>query len=199
MFHEKEVINFNLLNADVVYRPNFLTTEAANIAFQNILSETSWQHDDITVFGKTYKQPRLTALFGNNGVPYSYSNITMHPEPFSGILKDLKEAIEETTGHEFTTCLVNLYRDGNDSNGWHADNEKSLGRNPTIASLSLGNMRRFKMKHNTIPNQKLDLDLSHGSLLMMSGETQHTWKHQIPKTKKIVEPRINLTFRNLKT
>jgi alkylated DNA repair dioxygenase AlkB len=157
-----------------------------------------WQQDDITIFGKTYRQPRLTALFGNNGKPYSYSNITMKPEEFTPDLLEIKKRIETKTKAVFTTCLLNLYRDGNDSNGWHADNEKALGEYPVIASITLGQERYFHLKHRTRKELKHKLLLEHGSLLLMQGETQHQWLHQIAKTKKPIGERINLTFRVIK-
>jgi alkylated DNA repair dioxygenase AlkB len=110
---------------------------------------------------------------------------------------DIEQKIEAYTDETFTTVLLNLYRDGQDSNGWHADNEKELGVNPVIASVSLGASRFFHLKHNTDTSQKLKLELTHGSLLLMEGATQHFWKHQIAKTAKAVAPRINLTFRKV--
>jgi alkylated DNA repair dioxygenase AlkB len=110
----------------------------------------------------------------------------------------IKNEIEEICQENFTTVLLNLYRDGKDSNGWHADNEKELGRNPIIASLSFGAERSFHLKHNSISDAKLKITLENGSLLLMKGETQHFWKHQIPKTAKPIGSRINLTFRILK-
>lgn len=154
-----------------------------------------WQQDDITVFGKTYAQPRLTALFGNNGKAYSYSNITMFPHIFKGELLDIKKKVDEEIGEVFTTCLLNLYRDGRDSNGWHADDEKELGQDPTIASISLGHERYFHLRHKNDKSLRHKMLLEHGSLLLMRGGTQHFWQHQIPKTSKNIGERINLTFR----
>jgi len=110
----------------------------------------------------------------------------------------IKNEIEEVCQENFTTVLLNYYRDGKDSNGWHADNEKELGRNPVIASVSFGAERSFHLQHNTIKEHKLKITLEHGSLLIMKGSTQHFWKHQIPKTAKIIGSRINLTFRIIK-
>ncbi len=114
-------------------------------------------------------------------------------------LLDIEQKLRAYTDETFTTVLLNLYRDGQDSNGWHADNEKELGVNPVIASVSLGAARFFHLKHNTETSQKLKLELTHGSLLLMEGTTQHFWKHQIAKTAKTVAPRINLTFRKVIT
>jgi len=194
--NEKTVLN--LPNAEVVYIPNFYALEKAD-SYLKILKETiEWQQDSITIFGKTYNQSRLTALYANNNQPYTYSNITMSPKAFTKELQDIKRDIEQTANHQFTSVLLNLYRNGNDSNGWHADNEKELGKNPVIASLSLGSPRMFQFKHLKLKDQKYKLILEHGSLLLMKGEMQHYWLHQIPKTKKEVGERINLTFRKIK-
>jgi len=187
-----------LKDAEISYDEHFLSYNEASTYFDVLRKETDWQQDRIKVFGKEYDQPRLTALFANNKNPYTYSNITMHPTPFSPVLLEIKSKIEKTLNQTFTTCLLNLYRNGQDSNGWHADNEKELGKNPVIASVSLGAERLFHMKHRTDKTQKLRLNLADGSLLVMSGSTQHHWLHQIPKTKKNVGERINLTFRIIK-
>ena len=193
----KEKQHFKLPNAELIYIPQFYSTEKSNLYFKIIETETNWQHDDITVFGKTYKQPRLTALYGESDQSYSYSNIVMHPEPFTNTLKEIKDNVASISNFNFNTLLINLYRDGNDSNGWHADNEKELGEKPIIASLSFGEERPFHFKHRTIKTQRHKLILEHGSLLIMKGEMQQYWLHQIAKTKKQIKPRINLTFRKL--
>jgi alkylated DNA repair dioxygenase AlkB len=190
-----EEINLNLPDSEISYVPGFLNTESANSYFETFKNTIPWRQDDIKVFGKTYAQPRLTALYGNNEKPYSYSNITMHPLAFTNELLEIKEAIESKSDVVFTTCLMNLYRDGKDSNGWHSDNEKELGKNPVIASITLGQERFFHLKHRSQKDLKHKLLLEHGSLLLMRGETQHHWLHQIPKTAKPIKERINLTFR----
>lgn len=191
----KEKIELNLPDSSIVYYPEFFNLEESDQYFNSLLKTIKWRQDDIMVYGKTYKQPRLTALYANNNEPYSYSNITMLPLEFTSELKNVKQKIDNFAQVEFTTCLLNLYRDGQDSNGWHADDEKELGKNPIIASLSFGEKRLFKLKHKTNNNLKKDLELHHGSLLLMKGPTQHNWLHSIPKTKKKVGKRINLTFR----
>lgn len=191
-------INLQLPDSDIRYFSNFMNAEKANLYFEAFQKKIPWQQDDIKVFGKTYAQPRLTALFGNNGKPYSYSNITMQPHEFTSELLEIKKQIEAKTNVIFTTCLLNLYRDGNDSNGWHADNEKELGQRPVIGSITLGQERFFHLKHRTRKELKHKLLLESGSLLLMQGETQHQWLHQIAKTKKPIGERINLTFRVIK-
>lgn len=194
----KEKITFDLPDAEIEYFPHFFDANRASEFFQRLKNEIPWQQDNITVFGKTHPQPRLTALFGNEGKPYGYSGIVMHPHLWNPLLMFIKSEVDEACSHNFTTVLLNYYRDGKDSNGWHADNERELGRNPVIASVSFGAERSFHLQHNSIKEQKLKINLQHGSLLLMKGTTQHFWKHQIPKTAKPIGPRINLTFRIIK-
>lgn len=191
-------IFLNLLDAEVIYYPHFFDKDEADSIFAELTNEIPWQQDDIRLFGKTHAQPRLTALFGNEGKPYSYSNIKMQPHPWTSLLQKIKLQVEHVSDTIFTTVLLNQYRDGKDSNGWHADNEKELGINPIIASVSFGTERTFQLKHNSDKDQKKSILLEHGSLLLMKGTTQHFWKHQIPKTAKPIAPRINLTFRVIK-
>lgn len=196
-FHSEPLV-LDLPDAEIIYYPQLFDKEQADTIYYELLKEIAWQQDNITVYGKTHPQPRLTALYGNDGKPYSYSNITMQPKPWNSLLQKIKYYIEASTECQFTTVLLNQYRDGKDSNGWHADNEKELGTNPIIASLSLGEERVFQLKHNTISEAKKNIILEHGSLLLMKGSTQHFWKHQIPKTTKPIGNRINLTFRSIK-
>jgi alkylated DNA repair dioxygenase AlkB len=198
LFSSEELQNeqhLELPDAKIVYFPNFLSTEEATYYFSTLKKETTWQHDDIKVFGKTYKQPRLTALYGDEGKSYSYSNITMHPTTFTTALLEIKNKIESICDAHFNVVLLNLYRDGSDSNGWHSDDEKELGKNPVIASVSLGTKRVFQLRNKENKKLRHNLELTDGSLLLMRGSTQHFWQHQIPKTKKVIDPRINLTFR----
>ncbi|GAA4957252.1 alpha-ketoglutarate-dependent dioxygenase AlkB family protein [Algibacter aquimarinus] len=191
-------INLEMKDGNVVYYPNFFNKNQADIFFENLLQSINWQQDNITVFGKTYLQPRLTAFYADNSKNYKYSNITMKPHHFSGDLLKIKTNIETKLDIKFTSCLANLYRDGNDSNGWHADDEKELGINPIIASISFGEKRVFHFKHRYNKELKKKLVLDPGSLLLMKGATQENWLHQIPKTKKQIGERINLTFRIIK-
>ena len=191
-------IKLLLPDADITYYPYFFSLEEASALFKIFLKEIDWQQDDIKVFGKIYKQPRLTALYGDDGASYSYSGITMFPKPFSSVLKEIKNRIEEVSEVKFNTVLLNLYRDGSDSNGWHSDDEKELGENPVIASLSLGVERVFQLRYKKDKKLRENLLLRNGSLLLMAGATQHHWQHCIPKSKKIMSPRINLTFRIIK-
>lgn len=193
----KEKIILKLPDSDIIYFPGFIPLEKAQQNFQYFEETIPWQQDKIKVFGKVHDQPRLTALFGNNQKPYSYSGITMHPHLFTPELSQIKNAIEKVADTKFTTCLLNYYRDGKDSNGWHSDDEKELGTNPIIASVSLGAERFFHLRKKADKTQKHKILLESGSLLLMKGKTQHCWQHQIPKTSKPIGSRINLTFRIL--
>jgi len=195
---QPEPIELHLPDATIIYYPHFFNKIEADTIFAALEKEIPWQQDEIRVYGKVHAQPRLTALFGNEGKTYSYSNIKMQPQPWNLLLQKIKSHVESVSNTKFTTVLLNYYRDGKDSNGWHADNEKELGINPVIASLSFGAERTFQLKHNSDKDQKKSIVLEHGSLLVMKGTTQHFWKHQIPKTSKPIGPRINLTFRIIK-
>lgn len=192
---EEKKIHLNLPNADLVYFPSFFSETKSTHYFNRLLSETNWKQDNITVYGKEHAQPRLTALYGLNEQVYTYSGLSMNPKEFTPLLLELKTAIETITHKQFNAVLLNLYRDGNDSVGWHSDDEKELGKNPTIASLSFGVERFFQLRDKATKKKRHNLLLEHGSVLLMQGETQHYWQHQIAKTKMIQTPRINLTFR----
>ena len=198
MLLDLENKKIKIKDGELYYDRFFLNNIEANKYFNLLKKEIQWRQDNIKIFGKIYPQPRLTALYANNNKSYSYSNIKMHPITFTPTLFDIKSKIEKRLNSQFTSCLLNLYRNGQDSNGWHADNEKELGLNPVIASLSLGAERVFHMKHRNDKKEKLKINLTNGSLLVMRGKTQHHWLHQIPKTRKKVEERINLTFRIIK-
>jgi alkylated DNA repair dioxygenase AlkB len=193
-----EPIVLNLPDAEIIYYPHFFDKKEADVIFEQLRNEIPWQQDDIRIYGKIHPQPRLTSLFGNEGIAYSYSNIKIQPHHWNPLLQKIKSYVESVTNTNFTTVLLNQYRDGKDSNGWHADDEKELGTNPIIASVSFGAERTFQLKHNSDKTQKKNIVLEHGSLLIMQGTTQHFWKHQIPKTSKAVGSRINLTFRVIK-
>ncbi len=187
----------HLPDAEIRYVPHFLPVSLANTYFDDLFHHIPWRQDPITVFGKTHLQPRLTSLHAHTLDSYSYSGIVMTPQPMTQTLQCIENRIYQLCDESFTTVLLNLYRDGKDSNGWHADDEVELGKNPVIASLSLGAPRFFHLRHNQDPKQRYKLLLEHGSLLLMGGETQHHWKHQVAKTTKKVGPRINLTFRKI--
>lgn len=195
--NSKEPVQFDLPKADVYYDPHFLTENEADHYYKHLMEELEWQQYYIKLFGKNRPQPRLSALYAENEAEYTYSGLTLQPLKFPPLLLQLQQKLKDKTDLDFTHCLANLYRDGNDSMGLHADDEKELGRDPVIASISLGAVRTFRLKYKEEKDLKLDLELEHGSLLLMQGSTQHFWKHELPKTKKKISPRINLTFRKI--
>jgi alkylated DNA repair dioxygenase AlkB len=160
-----------------------------------LLAAIDWRQETATIMGRRVPIPRLTAWHGEAG--YVYSGIRMSPMPWNAPLLELRAAAEACAGQAFNSVLLNLYRDGRDSVSWHADNEPGLGRNPVIASISLGAVRRFQLKHRQ-SGARVALDLAHGSCLVMAGATQHHWVHQLPKTAQPVGPRTNLTFRSMR-
>jgi alkylated DNA repair dioxygenase AlkB len=179
----------------IIYR-NFFEELESDLLFNELLNNTKWRQDKIRMFGKEVDLPRLTAWYGNQGKSYKYSGINMNPDTWTPTLLLIKERVEKVIELNFNSVLINLYRDGNDYVSWHSDDEKELGKNPTIASVSFGATRRFLLRHQLNKDLEIvDLSLNHGSLLIMKGSTQHFWKHQVPKTAKVKTERINLTFR----
>lgn len=189
---EKEL--FQVENGQYLFIPNFFSIEEGNYLFSRLDSTISWKQEKMNMYGKEVLFPRLTAWYGDSDRPYSFSGITLTPLPWTEELLQIKRKIETKTSAIFNSVLLNKYRDGSDSISWHTDAEKELGQNPIIASVTFGGTRNFQLRHRDT-GEKINLELSHGSLLIMQGELQHFWQHQIPKTKKQVDPRINLTFR----
>lgn len=186
-----------LKNADLILYKKFFSQAQSDHYFTDLLKEIDWQQGRIRVYGKMYDEPRLSAWYGDSGTSYTYSGITRHANVWTDTLSEIKHSIEMVSGVSFNSVLINLYRDGQDSVGWHSDDEPELGKNPFIASVSLGESRVFQLRHKTQKDQKYALNLQSGSLLLMRGETQHFWQHQIPKSQKQLNQRINLTFRNI--
>jgi alkylated DNA repair dioxygenase AlkB len=174
----------------------FIDANSADDIFRRLIKETPWEQRDIVVFGKKHREPRLSAWHSEPHISYTYSGILRTPQPWTPLLVELREKCEFSSGANFNAVLANLYRDGNDGVGWHADNEASNGREPTIASLSFGASRRFDFRHRET-KQTIRVQLDSGSLLVMSGLSQHCWVHQLPRTKRVTEPRVNLTFRRV--
>jgi alkylated DNA repair dioxygenase AlkB len=178
--------------------PRFLSSAESTKYFAQLNEETPWEMPEIVMFGKKYPQAGLSTWFTNTKVSYVYSGITRAPHAMTPLLNDVMNACALASGAEYNSVLVNLYRDGNDSVSWHSDNEEINGSEPTIASVSLGETRRFDLRHKD-SGETVRVDLEDGSLLVMSGLSQHCWVHQIAKTKTKVGPRINLTFRRVVT
>ncbi|CAA6807762.1 MAG: Alpha-ketoglutarate-dependent dioxygenase AlkB [uncultured Aureispira sp.] len=182
-------------NRDLLYYNNFLLDTEANQFYQNLLADLNWQQYPIRMFGKTMLQPRLIAWHGDQGIQYTYSQTTLIAEGWDDNLKQIQKKLRQNFQLNFNSVLANLYRDGQDSMGWHSDNEKELGKQPIIASISLGVARTLQFRHKDNHKIKTSIVLEPGSLLLMQGNTQEDWQHQIAKTKKVTTPRINLTFR----
>lgn len=184
--------------SSLLFAPQFLPAAEAETLFQTLLNETPWQQQRIRVYGKEYPEPRLTAWYGDAGARYEYSGIVHEPLAWTPVLGELRARIVAASGERFNSVLLNQYRDGRDSVGWHSDDEPELGLHPCVASLSLGVPRRFLLR----PRQKngaasFGLDLPAGSLLVMKGAIQANWQHALPKTARVHEPRINLSFRQV--
>lgn len=188
--HPETIINEDGL---VVLYPELFAPALSVQIFSALLQQVDWQQEYIKIYGKTHPTPRLTAWYGD--AAYTYSGIHHPPCPCLPLLHQLKTIIEPIARSKFNSVLLNLYRHGQDSMGWHSDDEPELGQNPSIASLSFGAKRRLHFKHKVDPCRKIAVDLSDGSLLLMQGATQHCWRHQLPKTMRPISPRINLTFR----
>ena len=189
----RAVSPIHLPNAKVFLIHSALGQAWADDTYAALMTGVSWRTASIQMFGRQIPSPRLTAWVGDHA--YTYSRLTWPPAPWGISLRAIRQRVEELTGTSFNGVLLNLYRDGYDSMGWHSDDEPELGRQPVIASLSLGAPRRFVFRALKNHAHKFRLILNHDSLLIMSGETQSHWQHALPKTTKPVAARINLTFR----
>ncbi len=184
-------------NGEYLFFPDFISRSESDLFLQKLKDEIEWKQESMNMYGKQVDFPRLTAWYGDNDKPYSFSGITLKPKIWTKELLEIKAKIESIANVQFNSVLLNRYRSGNDSISWHTDAEKELGQNPVIASVNFGATRKFQLRHiNT--KEKLEIELIHGSLLIMQGELQHYWQHQVPKTSKVVCERINLTFRVIK-
>lgn len=182
---------------DVRYAPCAVPLTTAARWFADLHQGTDWRRHELKLFGKTLVAPRLSAWHGDPQCEYGYSGIRLSPQPWSPTLTEIRGWLKQATGLLFNAVLVNLYRDGRDSMGWHSDDEPELGVEPTIASLSLGAVRRFRLRRRSVPAASVGLDLASGSLLLLGGKTQRRWQHALPKTRRAVGARINLTFRTV--
>jgi alkylated DNA repair dioxygenase AlkB len=187
-------------DADVSILYNLETHASYRTIFDSLHRDTKWQQRIMNMYGKQVAQPRLTAWHGDPSRVYKYSGIKEIPMPWSDLLRELKRRVEDCTDVEFNSVLLNLYRDQNDSMGFHSDDEKELGPEPAIASVSFGETRTFIFKHKTRNDLKpVSIPLPEGSVLMMKGRTQRNWKHAINREARYCGPRINLTFRHIYT
>lgn len=191
--HMKQI---KICDGTLGYEDSFYTSNEGYNLLEALKKSLILQQNDIKIFGKNYKTPRLEGFYSKEGQQYGYSGKKLKALAFTPLLNEICKKIEVLSKHEFNSVLINLYRDGNDSNGWHSDDEKELGSYPFIASLSLGEQREIQFKHKT-NGDRIKQNLEHGSLLVMGGAIQKHWKHQIPKTKLQKTERMNLTFRNI--
>lgn len=195
---ELTTTKFDLPDADIILFDEFFTKTECEKLYKNLIEKINWQQYTIKMFGKILNQPRLTAFYGEENKPYAYSGLKLTPNPWTEDLLFIKSRITKTAQINFSSVLLNYYRNGQDSMGWHSDDEKELGQNPVIGSISFGETRLFQLRHLTRKDlKKVDIKLTNGSFLLMKGQTQHYWEHQIPKTSKHITQRINLTFRTI--
>lgn len=183
------------MDGEIYWVKQFYSADRSDSIFQELLTKLAWQEEQIYIFGKWIKVPRLMCWYGDPEAIYTYSNVPHRPSPWIPELLILKEDVSGYCHCCFNSVLANLYRNGRDSMGCHADNERELGINPTIASLSFGDERLFRLYHNKNKQLKLEIPLGHGDLLIMAGALQHHWRHALPKTRQIKRERVNLTFR----
>jgi alkylated DNA repair dioxygenase AlkB len=190
-------ISLVLPGAEVHLEPAWLEPGEAGALFEALRAAIPWETYRIRLFSRDVDSPRLSCWIGDPDATYTYSGTRFRPNPWPVVLEPVCERLARECGINFNSVLANLYRDGRDSMGWHSDDERELGAQPVIASLSLGATRRFVLKHRNDPSRKLALDLPHGSLLRMRGATQANYRHALPRTAKPIEARINLTFRRI--
>ena len=196
LFNTNATTNLLPYDGEANYYGPILPPAQASIFMESLLHNIAWKNDEAIIFGKHFITKRMAAWYGDAGYSYTYSNTTKQALPWTKDLLQLKAIVEQQCHAQFNSCLLNLYHDGNEGMAWHSDDEKSLGRNTTIASLSLGAERKFAFKHKQT-KLSTSVILQSGSLLVMQGSTQTHWLHALPKTTKVTRPRINLTFRTI--
>ncbi len=197
-----KAVNLLPYDGEAYYLPSVFTKEEQKALQTELTESIAWENTKIHIFGKEHFVPRLTAFYGDDGLSYTYSRQTHYSKAWNESLLTIRKRVENYCQESFNSVLLNLYRDGQDSMGWHADNEKELGKKPTIASVSFGSIRNFKLRHmernrNVRDRKMLTIALEPGSLLIMRGNCQHHWQHCLPKTSKWTPTRINLTFRTI--
>lgn len=184
-----------LADAELDYLPDWVDTALADSWLRALVEQTPWQQPELFIHGRYHRTPRLTAWYGDSGARYRYSGKLHEPLPWTPLLDEIRQRIVREVGQPLNAVLLNYYRDGQDSMGWHSDAEPELGRDPLIASLNLGGSRRFDLRRVGSTRIEHSLTLEHASLLVMRGPTQHHWQHQVAKTRQACAPRLNLTFR----
>lgn len=184
-----------LADAELDYLPSWAESACADSWLQALVEQTPWQQPELFIHGRYHRTPRLTAWYGDPEARYRYSGRVHEPLPWTPLLNEIRQRVAQEVGQPLNAVLLNYYRDGQDSMGWHSDAEPELGRDPLIASLNLGGSRRFDLRRVGSTRIGHSLTLEHGSLLVMRGPTQHHWQHQVAKTRQACAPRLNLTFR----
>lgn len=196
----QELETLHLPGAELQFLPALFTAEEADALLHPLLHDTPWRQDTLLLYGKPTAVPRLQAWYGDAGSHYRYSGLRLHPLPWTSTLLHIKTRVEQhSAGTVFNSVLLNCYRHERDSVSWHSDDEPELGTAPVIASVSLGAPRLFQLRHRQQRHLKYHLTLPHGSLLLMRGNTQHHWQHQLPKSRVPTPARVNLTFRTVRT
>ncbi|WP_252271212.1 alpha-ketoglutarate-dependent dioxygenase AlkB family protein [Pseudomonas subflava] len=188
-----------LPGAELDYRPHWVDPATADAWFRQLAEQTPWEQPQLLIHGQRFPVPRLLAWYGDPEASYRYSGLLHRPLPWTPLLAEIRARVQEVAGQPLNGVLLNYYRDGNDSMGWHSDDEPALGPDPLVASLNLGGPRRFDLRRKGSGRIEHSLQLDNGSLLVMRGATQHHWQHQVAKTRKPVAPRINLTFRLIRS
>lgn len=195
---EPQLERLQIEDADIRFARQIALPEPLDQLLSTLINKTPWRSESVTVWGKTFQQPRLVAWYGDDGQRYSYSGISLDPLPWTQTLLGVRDTVQALTREQFNSVLLNYYRDHRDSMGFHSDDERELGPTPTIASLSLGATRTFVLKHKQRHDLKpVRIDLPSGSLLIMKGKTQQHWKHGIDKQAKPCGARVNMTFRQI--
>ena len=196
LFNSDPLPNLLPFDGTVLYYGKVINHPTANAYLNTLLQSVEWKNDEAIIYGKHIITKRKVAWYGDRNFSYTYSNTTKQALIWTKELLDLKQLTEKLTGETFNSCLLNLYHNGDEGMTWHSDDEKSLGRDTSIASLSFGAERKFSLKHK-VSNETVNQILENGSLLVMKGTTQTNWLHSLPKTKKVNGPRVNLTFRTI--
>ena len=184
-------------DADLHYVPQWVEPGVADGWLSELSQRTPWSQPQIKIYGRSVSVPRLVAWYGEPEARYRYSGLLHEPLPWTPLLAEIRQRVEQHVGQTLNGVLLNLYRDGQDAMGWHSDDEPELGDQPLVASLNLGAARRFDFRRKGNSRIEHSVVLEHGSLLVMSGPTQHYWQHQIARSRKVSEPRLNLTFRQI--
>ena len=198
LFQGPSVEEFELPGADLTLHKSVWVQPDGDLLCQQLVEELEWSQDKISMFGQVHDVPRLNAWYGDRDCSYSWSGIQMSPMEWTPTLSSIRERVIELAGEEFNSVLANLYRYGSDKVDWHADDEQVLGLTPVIASVSFGASRKFRLRRKDRSLTATDIVLDSGDVLVMRGPTQQLWEHQVPRTKMVKEPRVNLTFRKVR-